>query len=177
MDSKRLAKRVESLREKLKGNNAGDYIRIDFDSFSKEEKLLFARADEIEEELRQTGASEHPAEDWDVIFKSMEVVLRRVKELYCYFYPIVFGLDGTKEIVEYFFKLHFYNFEFDLSECLSHVRSTWSEKDKEEFLLDLKQNGPPFFRLPRGLSNLNDKRVGDLNHSKDLDKQEEKEEK
>ena len=86
---------------------------------------------------------------------------------------MVFGCDGTHEIVEYFFRLHFYNFEVDLSECLANVR-TWSEKDREEFLLDLKQHGASFFRLPRGYS---DKEVSDLINSKELGKQEEKEEK
>jgi len=147
-------------------------IKFDFNSFSEAEKLLFAKVDEIEEKYRQTGSEEVLVENADLIFKNMEVILRRVTELYCYAVPMVLGCDGSHEIVEYFFRLHFHNFQSDLSECLAHVR-TWSEKDREEFLLDLKQNGAPFFRLPRGYS---DKEVNDLINSKDLNKQEEKEE-
>jgi hypothetical protein len=64
---------------------------------------------------------------------------------------MVLGSGGSYEIVEYFFKLHFYNFEADLIECLANVRK-WSEKDREDFLLDLKQNGSMFFRIPRGFT-------------------------
>jgi hypothetical protein len=171
MNSIRLAKRVESLREKLKNNSSGDHICIDFDSFSEAEKLLFAKVDEIEEKYRQTGSTELLVENADLIFKNMEVILRRVTELFCYVAPMTLGCDGTKEIVEYFFRFHFYNFEADLSECLAHVRA-WSEKDREEFLLDLKQNGAFLFRLPRGFNDYNDKRFSDLNNSKNLVKNE-----
>lgn len=61
----------------------------------------------------------------------------------------------------------------DLKECLAHVRKTWTEKDKEEFLSDLKQNGAHFYRIPRGFNEYNDNELGELNNSKDLDKQEE----
>ena len=147
-------------------------IKLDFNSFSEAEKLLFAKVDEIEEEYRQTGSEELLVEKGDLIFKSLEVMLRRITELYCFAVPKVLGCDGTHDIVEYFFRLHFYNFQEDLSECLAHIR-TWSEKDREEFLLDLKQNGASFFRLPRGYS---DKEVNDLINSKDLNKEEGKEE-
>jgi hypothetical protein len=72
--------------------------------------------------------------------------------------------------------LHFLNFEADLTECLAHVR-TWSDKDKEVFLLDLKKNGAFFFRVPRGFNDYNDKGFSELNNSKDSGKQAEKEEK
>ncbi|MGA2682384.1 MAG: hypothetical protein ABSF44_11375 [Candidatus Bathyarchaeia archaeon] len=142
-------------------------------SFSDAEKLLFAKVDEIEEKYRQTGSEEVLVENADLIFKNLEVILRRITELYCFVVPMILGCDGTHEIVEYFFRLNFYNFQADLSKCLAHVR-TWSDKYREEFLLDLKQNGASFFRLPRGYT---DKEVNDLINSKDLGKQEEKEEK
>jgi imidazoleglycerol phosphate dehydratase HisB len=57
------------------------------------------------------------------------------------------------EIEEWYFKLHFYNFFEDLEECLAHVRR-WSEKDREEFLQDMKEHGMmnKVFRIPRGLN-------------------------
>jgi hypothetical protein len=75
----------------------------------------------------------------------------------------------NKEIIDYFFKLHFYNFEADLYECLTHVR-TWTEKDREEFLLDLKEHGANFFRIPRGFNEDNCKEISALKDLKDLDK-------
>jgi hypothetical protein len=42
------------------------------------------------------------------------------------------------EIEEWYFKLHFYNFLEDLKECLANV-GRWTEKDREEFLHDLKE--------------------------------------
>jgi hypothetical protein len=164
-----LFKRVESLCEKLRDKSSGNILRIDFDSFSEEEKHLFRKVDEIEEKYLQTGSIENLAENFELICKNLEVIFRRVRELYCYVVPMVLGSDGTSEIVEHFFRLHFYNFEADLTECLAHVR-TWSEKDREEFLLDLKKNGPIFFRIPRGFGDHNDEKVNKLDNSNDLGK-------
>ena len=152
-------------------------IKIDFNSFSDPEKLLFAKVNEIEEKYRQTGSEELLVENADLIFKSMEVMLRRITELYCFTVPMVLGCDGSHEIVEYFFRLHFYNFQADLSECLEHVRKTWTENDKEWFLSDLRQNGALFYRIPRGFNEYNDKELGELNNSKAPGKPEEKEKK
>ena len=83
--------------------------------------------------------------------------------------PMVLGCDSSNEIVEYFFRLHFYNFEADLTDCLAQVNK-WSEKDREEFLLDLRKNGGVFFRIPRGFGDFDGKEFSDLNNSKDLEK-------
>ena len=74
----------------------------------------------------------------------------------------------NKEIVDYFFKLHFYNFDADLAECLNHLR-TWTDKDREEFLSELKEYGANFFRIPRGYNERNCKEISDLKDSNDLD--------
>jgi len=147
---------LESLGEKLADKNAGHIIHIDFDSFSEEEKRLFCKVDEIEEKFLQTGSMEPEAENFELICKNLEVILRRVREMYCYVVPMVLGSDGSKEIVEYFFKLHFYNFEADLAECLRNVRA-WTEKDRGEFLSDLQKNGSFFYRIPRGFNDSNQK--------------------
>ncbi len=168
-----LNRRVEGLIEKLKDPTVGSLVHLDFDSFSEPEKILFRRVDKIEEKYRQTGSLELLAEDVDLISKSLEVFLRRVRELFCCAVPGVLGGDGADEVVEYFFRLHFSNFEADLTECLAQVCS-WSEKDREDFLLHLKKNGEVLFRVPRGS---NDDELCDLNDSKDLEEYvEEKEE-
>ena len=150
--------KVNNLNRRLSDPiNSG--IKIDFNSFSEAEKLLFAKVIEIEEKYRQTDSEELLVENADLIFKSLEVMLRRITELYCFVVPKVLGCDGTYDIVEYFFKLHFYNFQADLSECLEHIRKTWTEKDREWFLSDLKKNGAPFYRIPRGFNEYNDKEL------------------
>ena len=128
-------------------------IKLDVNSFSEAEKLLFRKVDEIAEKYRQTGSIEVLVENSDLISKNLEVFLMRVRELYCYAVPMVLGCDETNEIVEYFFRLHFYNFEADLTECLAQV-SKWSEKDREEFLLDLRKNGAIFFGFQGDLATM-----------------------
>jgi hypothetical protein len=151
-----LFRRLDSLCDKLADKTTGNLVHIDFDSFSEEEKRLFRKCDEIEAKFLQTGSMEPFAENFELICKNLEVILRRVRDMYCYVVPMVLGCDGSKDIVEYFFKLHFYNFEVDLSECLSHVR-VWSEKEKGEFLSVMAKNEPAFFRIPRGFNDRNRK--------------------
>jgi hypothetical protein len=148
--------RVEGLSKKLKDTNAGCLVHLDFDSFSEPEKLLFAKVDEIKEKYIRTGSVDDLAENAELVFKELEVVFRRVRELYCYVAPKVLGLDRNREIVEHFFRLHFYNFEADLAECLEHV-DTLSEKEREEFLLDLRKNGVNLFRFTRGFDDYDHK--------------------
>jgi hypothetical protein len=73
-----------------------------------------------------------------------------VLELFIFTVPKAFCWN---EIEEWYFKLHFYNFFKDLEECLARVRR-WSEKDREEFLKDMKEHGMinKVFRIPRSLS-------------------------
>ena len=158
--------RVNRLSEQL-ANPIPTEIKIDVNSFSETEKILFRKVDEIAEKYRQTGSVELLAQNLDLISKNLEIILNRVRELYCAVVPMVLGCDETNEVVEYFFRLHFYNFEADLTECLAHIR-TWSEKDREEFLLDLRKNGSIFFRIPRGFGDYDSKEFNDLKNSKDL---------
>ena len=119
----------------------------------KKRNVFFCKVDEIEEKFLQTGSMEPVAEYFELICKNLEVILRRVREMYCYVVPMVLGSDGSKEIVEYFFKWHF---EADLAECLRNVR-TWTEKDRGEFLSDLQKNGSFFCRIPRGFNDSDQK--------------------
>jgi hypothetical protein len=50
-------------------------IKIDFNSFSEAEKLLFNKVDEIEEKYRQTGSEHLLVENADLISKNLEVIL------------------------------------------------------------------------------------------------------
>jgi hypothetical protein len=140
---------VGALSEKLK-SVPSDVVRLDFDSFSEPERQLFMKIWEIQEEYGLNPPADVIEANRELTFKALEVVFRRVLELFIFAVPKAFCWD---EIEEWYFKLHFYNFFEDLEECLAHVRR-WSEKDREEFLKDMKEHGMmnKVFRIPRGFN-------------------------
>ena len=162
-----LTKRIDNLSKKINEPNPEEIIHIDFESFSDAERILFQKVEEIEEEWRKTGKIEILLKNAELLLKPSEVILRRITELYCYVVPTLLAGGQNKEIIDYFFKLHFYNFDTDLAECLTHLR-TWTDKEREEFLLDLKEYGPNFFRIPRGYNEDNCKEIAALKASQDL---------
>lgn len=123
-------------------------IRVDFDSFPEPEKQLFRKIWEIQEKNGSEPSAEVIEANAEFIFKAREVIGWRVLELFMF---VMRELLGGDEIEEWYFKLHFYNFFEDLKECLQRVRK-WSDKDREEFLRDMKESGMinKAFRFPRG---------------------------
>jgi hypothetical protein len=171
-----LKRRVENLSEKLKTPSPGCFVHLDFDSFSEPEKQLFAKVEEIEKNYVQTGSLDNLPENAALVLKKVEVIFKRIRELYCYAAQKVWGLERNREIVEHFFRLYFYNFEVDLTECLENFDGR-SEKEKAEFLLDLKKNGVIIFRLPRRSIDYDDEEFDNLDNLEMLGKnKEEKEE-
>jgi len=149
---------VENLSEKLEDPTAGSLLHIDPNSFSGAEKALFLKVNEVEEEFKQTGNEEILLKDGDLIYKSIEVMFKRITDLYCYTVPkAICGLTAIDhEIVKHFFQLHFWNFETDLLECILNLQK-WEESDRQKFLCDLKKYGPLYFRMPRGFSSCDTK--------------------
>jgi hypothetical protein len=147
MKSWQLDRRVDALSERLKSVSS-DVVRLDFDSFSEPEKQLFRKIWEIQEECGLNPPADVIEANRELTSKALEVVFRRVLELFLFAVPKAFCWD---EIEEWYFKLHFYNFFEDLEECLANVRN-WSEKDREEFLKDMKESGMigKVFRIPHG---------------------------
>ena len=148
MKSWQLDRRVGALSEKLKPV-ASDVVRLDFDSFSEPEKQLFREIWKIQDKYGSSPPADVLDANADLIFKAREVVGWRVLELFMF---VMKEMLGNDEVEEWFFKLHFYNFLEDLKDCLGNVRK-WSEKDREEFLRDMKESGmiDKVFRIPRGL--------------------------
>lgn len=143
---------MESLSEKLKPVPS-EGIRIDLDSFTEPEKQLLRKVLEINDEYGSSPPAEVIEANKEFIFKAQEVVSWRVLELFMFVMKEMLGGD---EIEEWYFKLHFCNFLADLNECLQRVRK-WSEKDREEFLSHMKQDGMmnKFVRIPRGFNDRN----------------------
>jgi hypothetical protein len=154
MKTTHLKQRVNSLTEQLSDSSTQGVIRLDYESFSTAEKLLFQKGDQISAEYHRTGNMKLLEENAALIDKTFAVILRRVTELYCEVAADVFSCGVNREVIEYYVKLHFFNFEVDLAECLAHVR-TWSEEDRIGFLADLKKNGCFFPRIPRGFNEHN----------------------
>jgi len=157
LKSSHLNRRVDDLSEKLKPVSS-DVIRLDFDSFTEPEKQLFRKIWEIQQEYGSSPPADVIEANKEFIFKAREVISWRVLELFMFVMGEVLGSD---EIEEWYFKLHFYNFFEDLKECLKKVRK-WSEKDREEFLRDMKQNDMmnKVFRIPRGFNDRNAVKAG-----------------
>jgi len=145
----RLEKKVGSLEEKLKPVPS-EGVRIDFDSFSDPEKLLFRRIWDIEEKYGFSPPPDVLVADMELLLKAGEIVCMRVTEL---FMVVLRGFLARGEVEEWFLKLHFYNFLEDLCECVSNVRK-WSVQDREEFLRDMNEKGwkDTVYRIPRGFS-------------------------
>jgi hypothetical protein len=147
LKSWQLDRRVDALSEKLKPVSS-DVIRLDFDSFTEPEKQLFNKIWEIQEEYGSSPPAEVIEANKELIFKASEVLSWRVLQLFMF---VMKQLLEHDEIEEWYFKLHFYNFFADLSDCLKNVRR-WSDKDREEFLRDMKEHDMmnKVFRIPRG---------------------------
>jgi hypothetical protein len=137
---------VGDLSEKLKPVPF-EGIRVDFDSFPEPEKQLFRRILEIQGKNGSEPSAEVVEANAEFIFKAREVIGWRVLELFMFVMKEL--LDD--EIEEWYFKLHLGNFFADLNECLKRVRK-WSDKDREEFLKDMKESGMlnKGFRFRRG---------------------------
>jgi len=138
---------VAALSEKLKPA-ASDVVRLDFDSFTEPEQQLFSRIWEIQKEYGLDPPADVIEANAELIFKARQVIGWRVMELFMF---VMKELLGSDEVEEWFFKLHFYNFFEDLKDCLANVRG-WSDRDREEFLRGMKENGMMnrVFRIPRG---------------------------
>ena len=154
MKTTNMNRRIEDLSEKLTDMTSGNIIQLDLESFSESERLLFKKVSDIDSEYQRSGHSDILLKNAELVSKSTEIILKHITELYCFTVPramhcVLPNLDY--EIVNYFFKLQYVNFEADLVEGIGNLEK-WSKEDQEEFLVDLRKRGPHFFRVPRGLS-------------------------
>jgi hypothetical protein len=176
MKNDQITKRIEEIDKKLQ-DPAQKPVRIDYDSFSEAEKKLFEAVAKIQLQDPQTGNHTLIDENNAYFNKVIEVMYNRIRELYCNTIPTAIAGSTLLEldVINYYFKLHFLNFETDLYECLQNL-TRWTEKDQQEFVDDLKKNGTRYFRIPRGFNDHNQ-----LNEKKNsrtaLEEEEEQQEK
>ena len=155
MKNDQIIKRIEEIDKKLQ-DPAQKPVLIDYESFSEAEKKLFEAVTKIEQQYQQTGNQSLIDENNAYFEKVIEVMYNRIRELYCNTLPI--AIAGSTlldfDVINYYFKLHFLNFETDLNECLQNL-ARWTEKDQQEFVNDQKKNGTHYFRIPRGFNDHN----------------------
>ena len=133
MKSSQLTKRIEELSEKLKPV-ASEGIRIDFNSFTEPEQLVLLKNFELDDKYRYRWTREAILENKELILKGNHIIISRVIELFLFAMPRALMLD---EVEQWFFKFHFNNFLERWIECQKNV-SKWSQKDREDFLRDMK---------------------------------------
>jgi hypothetical protein len=128
-----LTKRIEELSAKLKPV-ASEGIRIDISSFTEPEQLVLLKNVELDEKYRSGWTREAILENKEMIVKCNMIAIARVNELFLFTMPRAFVLD---EVEQWFFKFNFSLFWARWIKCQNNVRK-WSEKDREDFLRDIK---------------------------------------
>lgn len=130
-----LTKRIEDLSERLSvPTSPSDGIRIDFSSFTQPEQLVLLKNFELDDRYRGKWTREAVLENMDLIIKGNHIVIDRTIELFLKLMPGALMLD---ELECWFLRYHFYEFLRNLTDCYSNLKK-WSEKDRQDFLRDIK---------------------------------------
>jgi hypothetical protein len=111
-------------------------IRIDFNSFTEPEQLVLLKNFELDDKYRSRWTREAILENKELILKGNHIIISRIIELFLFAMPRALMLD---EVEQWFFKFHFNSFLELWIECQKNV-SKWSQKDREDFLRDMKGN-------------------------------------
>ena len=133
MNHTQLNKRIEELSAKLK-SVPSEGIRIDFSSFTEPEQLVLLKNFELDEKYHFGWTREAILENKEMIVKCNMLVIERVNELFLFTMPRALMLD---EVNQFFFNVNFWGFWERWIECHKNV-SKWSNKDREDFLRDIK---------------------------------------
>ena len=113
-----LERRVRDLSDKINDVPLGGGVRLDYESFSESEKLLFRKAQEVMEEYRRTHNDVFLEKNADLLVKQFEVAFNRLNQLYCELGPALIAWDRIDdyEVFEFYFKLHMMFFHQELAE-------------------------------------------------------------
>ena len=156
---------LEKLSEKLIDTTVDSHLTLNFSSLSEAEQSLFERVNEISEEYHRTGNEELLVKNNDLIRKDINIMHKRVTEMYCYTVLMtICGLTGLDEqIVKYFFELHFLNFEADLFECVRNLQ-TWEKSDCQEFFNEQEGKTRKYYSIPRSYGRYNNESSSDTDN-------------
>jgi len=135
MKPEQLAKRIKELSAKLTFVPS-EGIRIDFSSFTSPEQLVLLKNAELDERYRNRWTDQAVLENKELLVKGNQIVINRVVELFLFALPRALMLD---EVEQWFFQKHFDLFLEGWIICKDNL-SCWSEKNRQDFLLELKTN-------------------------------------
>lgn len=133
MKPTQLAKRIEELSAKLMFVPS-EGIRIDFNPFTEPEQLVLLKNAELDKQYRNNWSDQVVLENKELIVKANQIIINRVVELFLFAMPRALMLD---EVEQWFFQKHFDFFLEGWIICKDNL-NCWSEKDRQNFLLELK---------------------------------------
>jgi hypothetical protein len=147
-----MAKRIKEISKKLNDHEAQQcpLLRFDPHSLPKNEQQLFQKNNELFEEYQKTNDVTIILKNFSLFAKQAEVMLKHITDLYqhiviremcCIFDNI------NPEIIEYFFNLHFKNFQVDFAECITKLQ-TWTKEEEQEYLELLGKSEKIIIRFP-----------------------------
>jgi hypothetical protein len=149
MNNSAIQRRLEVLANKMVEEPTERVIVVDYDrTFTDSEKKLFEKIWKSPPSDNNITLRELDAQI-KLIVKADQILLQYALYHLRKTMLSVYG-DPDSKIDEWFFNQHFFNFFKDLMDCLHRVR-TWQDKDKEEFLRELEENGlqDKCYRFPR----------------------------
>ena len=133
MNSSKLTKRIDELREKLKPVQS-EGIRFDFNSFTEPEQLMLLKNFELHDKYNSRWTREIILENKDIILKGNHIIMTRACEL---FQTAMLGAMMVDDLEAWFFRFHFNDFLSRWADCLKNL-GKWSKKDREDFLRDVQ---------------------------------------
>lgn len=144
-----LDRKLGGLQDKMKAECHERVVVFDFErTFTEGEKALINKTREALCKFEANPSVDLFDENIKIILKVDEVYLNYAMFTLREILLCQFG-NPNSEIDRWYFKLHFYNFFMDLTECLQRVHN-WSEGDNEIFLKNFESGMKnKVYRLPR----------------------------
>lgn len=138
MKSSSLTKRINNLSARLSACGSERFAKLCFESLNEADQKLFEKLVNLDCDRFENCNVETLLEHVDLHLKSYSVMLEYLINMFRYVLLSPYK-NRHRQVYNWFFNLHFYNFFVELFECYSNV-SGWSETDFEEFIADLEKN-------------------------------------
>jgi hypothetical protein len=144
-----LNRKVANLSDKI-ADSAKTDTRFDFNCLTAPERRLFERVQEITDKYAPASPPDDVIEkNADLWYKGLEIFARRATDLFVEVMPASLCCD---ELEEWYFKLYFYNFQYDWLESVQRLREMPKER-YDALLVERREMGllDRVFRIHRNL--------------------------
>ena len=158
MKAHKMNEKLKHIAENMEDLPIEGTTKIDPNCLTERERKLFRKFDEIQDKYAPNlPPLDVLYENRELFNKATEIIVRRTMDL---FTTVVSKAFLGDEIEEWYFKLHFYNFMKDWTDCMNNVQK-WTEEDRDEWKKDMKESGmiDKVYRLPRGWSEEDKRKV------------------